>query len=112
MFKLDQSESFSWPVEVLIAGDGGKFNKAAFDVEFKRVEESRLQEIALAVARDDMDDRDVVKEVVVGWGGITDNGEAVPFSPANLDRVLEFPGVARAIARSFVAAHRGVAAKN
>jgi len=112
MFKLNQSESFSWPVEVMIAGNGGKFTKETFDVEFKRVDESRLQEIAMAVARDDMDDRDVVKEVVVGWGGITDNGEAVPFSPSNLDRVLEVPGVARAIARSFVAAHRGAAAKN
>lgn len=112
MFKLDQSNSFQWPVEVVFATDGGKFNKETFDVQFKRVSESRLKEIAMAVARDEMGDKDVCADVVIGWGGITDNGDAVPFSPANLQRVLDVPGVAQAIARAFVSAHRGASAKN
>lgn len=112
MFKLKQSDTFTWPVEVKLAGDGGKFEKHTFDAEFKRVSQPRIDEIALAVGRNEMGDRQVCEEVVVGWSGITEDGEAVPFSPTNLGRILDLPGVARAISATFVAAHTGAAAKN
>lgn len=112
MFELDQSETFTWPVEAMVATSGGKFRKETFDAEFKRVGQERLGEIAKAVARDEMGDREVCKEVMTGWGGITQNGEPLPFSPGNLERVLDVPGLARAIARAFVNAHTGAAVKN
>ena len=36
MFKIKQTPSFHWPVEVQVAGDGGKFERQSFDALFRR----------------------------------------------------------------------------
>ena len=112
MFKIDQSETFTWPVEVMIAADGGKFEKSSFDAVFKRCSQDRLEEVARLVAADKMTDRDVCLEMLVGWSGVTDSGTDVPFTKGTLERVLSIPGVARSISRTFVNAHTGNAVKN
>ena len=42
-FTLDQTDSYSWPVELEVAGDGGKFERHSFDIRFRRLTQSRMR---------------------------------------------------------------------
>lgn len=112
MFKLKQSAQFLWPVTVHVAADGGKFTKETFDVEFRRVQQSRLVEINQGILAGEIDDLAFVREVVVGWRGVTDDGDEVPFSAAGLATLIDMPGAARAIVLAYRDALSGLNRKN
>jgi len=112
MFKLNQSESFFWPVEILIPGDGGKFEKQTFDAQFKRKTQEDLLGLRSRIEAGELTDAGFAREVLLGWKGISENGEDVPFSETTLEQVLNVPNVATAIVVAFVNAHAGVARKN
>lgn len=112
MFKLNQSPTFFWPVAVNLPTDNGAFDKQTFDGEFKRLTDTRLREIKAKVEAGEITDSAFVREVMVGWKGVTDEGEAVPFSESNLDRMLEIPGVAGAIITAVVEFVSGLKRKN
>lgn len=109
MFKLKQTPTFTWPVEVNLPTDGGKFDKQTFDAVFKRRTTTEVKELQ---ERDGMSDPVFVREVLVGWSGITDEGEDVPFSDGALAQMLEIPGVSGAIVQAFYAAITGLKRKN
>jgi hypothetical protein len=109
-FVLKQSASYAWPVPLLIPVDGGRREKHSFDAEFKRLPQSRINEIiklarALELGRADeesLDDKTAAKEILIGWAGITDDsGKDVPFSEAALDQLLEIPTIAGQIIRAW-----------
>jgi hypothetical protein len=109
-FVLKQSASYTWPVPLLIPVDGGRREKHSFDAEFKRLPQSRINEIiklarALEVGRGDdemLDDKTAAKEILIGWSGITDdNAKDVPFSESALDQLLEIPTVAGQIIKAW-----------
>jgi hypothetical protein len=109
-FVLKQTASYTWPVPLLIPVDGGRREKHSFDAEFKRLPQSRINEIiklarALEVGRADdemLDDKTAAREILIGWSGITDdNGKDVPFSESALDQLLEIPTVAGQIIRAW-----------
>ena len=110
-FVLKQSASYTWPVPLLIPVDGGRREKHSFDAEFKRLPQSRINEIAklarateLGRAGDDelLDDKTAAREILIGWAGITDDsGKDVPFSEAALDQLLEIPTIAGQIIKSW-----------
>jgi hypothetical protein len=109
-FVLKQSASYTWPVPLLIPVDGGRREKHSFDAEFKRLPQSRINEIiklarALEVGRSDdemLDDKTAAKEILIGWSGITDdNAKDVPFSESALDQLLEIPTVAGQIIKAW-----------
>jgi len=109
-FVLKQSASYTWPVPLLIPVDGGRREKHSFDAEFKRLPQSRINEIiklarALELGRGDdesLDDKTAAREVLIGWAGITDDsGKDVPFSEAALDQLLEIPTIAGQIIRAW-----------
>jgi len=109
-FVLKQSASYTWPVPLLIPVDGGRREKHSFDAEFKRLPQSRINEIiklarALELGRGDeesLDDKTAAKEILIGWAGITDDsGKDVPFSEAALDQLLEIPTIAGQIIRAW-----------
>ncbi len=109
-FVLKQTASYTWPVPLLIPVDGGRREKYSFDAEFKRLPQSRINEIiklarALEVGRADdemLDDKTAAREILIGWSGITDdNGKDVPFSESALDQLLEIPTVAGQIIRAW-----------
>lgn len=112
MFKLKQSASFFWPVSVNVPGDGGKFEKQTFDVEFKRATQAKLQDIQTQAEAGTVKDRDIAREVVVGWRGVTDDGAEVPFSAGTFDALLDVPTVAGAIVIAYAEAHAGLVRKN
>jgi hypothetical protein len=109
-FVLKQTASYTWPVPLLIPVDGGRREKHSFDAEFKRLPQSRINEIiklarALELGRADeesLDDKTAAKEILIGWAGITDDsGKDVPFSEAALDQLLEIPTIAGQIIRAW-----------
>ena len=112
MFKINQSASFFWPVTVNIPGDGGKFEKHTFDAEFKRVSQSEILAMHEDIKADKTTDRSFCEQVLVGWKGITEDGQEVPFTPTTMAAVLDIPSVAASIVLAFQAAHSGVARKN
>jgi hypothetical protein len=98
-------------VPLLIPTNGGRREKHSFDAEFKRLPQSRINEIAkLARAtelgrasEDDMlDDKAAAREILIGWSGITDDsGKDVPFSEAALDQLLDIPTIAGQIIKAW-----------
>jgi hypothetical protein len=109
-FVLKQSASYAWPVPLLIPVDGGRREKHSFDAEFKRLPQSRINEIiklarALELGRGDdesLDDKTAAREVLIGWAGITDDaGKEVPFSESALAELLEIPTIAGQIIRAW-----------
>ena len=66
MFKIVQNPTYTWPVTLEIPTDGGKTEKATFDAEFKRLTQSRVEEIRASVERGEMRDIDLAREAMVG----------------------------------------------
>lgn len=102
MFKLDQSRTYFWPVEVKIPTDGGTFVTETFDAEFKRIKHAELVDLQAQVLDGKITDGGMVRTIMAGWRGVTNQGVDVPFGPTSLDQLLTIPGVAGAIVLAFV----------
>ena len=113
MFVISQSSSYKWPVSVEFPVDGGKTEKQTFDGEFKRLSQSRIDEVRKAVTDDLITEREFAKEVLVGWSGIVDSesGE-VPFSERARDDLLNVPMVSNAVVMAVMNSLSGVKRKN
>ena len=104
-FVLSKSASYTWPVRIILAIDGGHRDRETFDAEFRRLPQSRINEIvrqARAAERGrgdyEIEDQQVARELLVGWSGVyNDEGNDVPFSEAALNQLLEIPTVAAQI---------------
>lgn len=113
MFKISQSDSYKWPVSVEFPVDGGKTEKQSFDGEFKRLSQTRIEEIRKQIEDGGITDRDFAKEVLIGWDGIIDGqGESVPFAEASRNTLLDVPLVSSAIVLAFMNSLAGVRRKN
>jgi hypothetical protein len=110
-FVLKQSATYTWPVTLVLPVDGGRREKHTFDGEFRRLPQTRINEI-IRLARlqergkladdEELQDQDAAKEILVGWSGITDDdGKEVPFSEAALGQLLEIPTVAGQVVRTW-----------
>jgi hypothetical protein len=109
-FVLNKSGTYTWPVRISLATDGGKQTVETFDAEFRRLPQSRINEIvrqarASERGRDDeepLEDQDAARELLAGWDGVTgDDGKAIPFSEAALSQLLEIPTVAGQIVKAW-----------
>lgn len=110
-FVLKQSATYNWPVPLTIPVDGGKKEKHTFDGEFRRLPQTRINEIiklarAMELGRVDdddvLDDRAAAREILCGWSGVLDDaGKEIPFSEAALAQLLEIPTVAGQIIRAW-----------
>lgn len=112
MFKIVQNPTYTWPVTVELPTDGGKTEKATFDAEFKRLSQSRVEEIKQAVERGEMRDADLAREALVGWSGVVDENGQVPFSEKARDQLLDIPMVATAIIMALLGSISGAKRKN
>jgi hypothetical protein len=109
-FVLKQSRTYWWPIELIIPADGGRKEKFALEVEFRRVGQTRLNKI-MAIARDvergraepdEVEDQILAKEILVGWKEVVDDdGEDIPFTDAALTELLEIETVAGQILKHF-----------
>ena len=110
-FVLKQSDSYSWPVTLIIPVDGGRREKHTFDAEFKRLPQTRINEIVRQAkgisdgSSDEsamLEDQSACAEILVGWSNVVDDsGEQIPFSSKALDQLLELPTIAAQIIRAW-----------
>lgn len=110
-FVLKQSASYTWPITLVIPVDGGRREKYTFDGEFRRLPQTRINEIikmARAMERnrasDDemLEDQDAAREILMGWSGVVDdNAKEIPFSEGALSQMLEIPTVAGQIVKAW-----------
>ena len=110
-FVLKQSATYTWPIPLIIPANGGRREKHTFDGEFRRLPQSRINEIVrMAKAMDrnrnndgeELEDQDAAKEVLAGWSGVVDDdSKEIPFSDSALTQLLEIPTVAGQIVRAW-----------
>ena len=110
-FVLKQSDTYTWPITLVLPVDGGRREKHTFDGEFKRLPQTRINEIvrqARAMERgrlnedEVLEDQDAASEILVGWSNVVDDdGNEIPFSTKSLDQLLEIPTVAGQIVRAW-----------
>jgi hypothetical protein len=118
-FVLKQKNTYSWPVPLLLPGDGGRREKSTFDAEFKRLPQSRLNELARQAKAaekgedDEFNAQAIAREILIGWTGILDDGgKDVPFSEKALEQLLEVPTVAGQIVKAFYESYEDAKRKN
>jgi len=110
-FVLKQSATYTWPITLVLPIDGGRREKHTFDGEFRRlpqtrineiIRQARLQERGKLADDEELQDQDAAKEILAGWINVVDDkGEEVPFSEAALNQLLEIPTVAGQIVRTW-----------
>ena len=110
-FVLKQSASYTWPITLVLPVDGGRREKHTFDGEFKRLPQTRINEIvrqARAMERgrlnedEGLEDQDAARELLIGWAGVVDDdGKDIAFTESALTQLLEIPTVAGQIVRAW-----------
>ena len=112
-FVLESSSSYSWEVS-FFQPENGERKKQSFDALFKRLPQTRINEIQVLVQKrvkaiqegeedkSGITDQSIADEVLVGWDGIEDGeGNPVPFSNKSKKQVLEVPMLASAIIEAY-----------
>ena len=124
MFIVTQKPTFMAPVVANIPADGGRFNKVRFTVEFKALSktdvDALLQRIRDRSKADtstdvtDLTDRDVLDELLVGFGPDLLNEDKTPmaFTPDNVDKLCAIWPIEGAIVKSFFDNYVSGPAKN
>lgn len=108
MFKLLPNDApVKWPVTVTIPQDGGRTTKHTFDVWFRVLTQSELDEHGQS------GDQLFFATIVTGWDRVGDiEGNALDFTPAALQQLVEIPYVREAIRFAYFECISGRAAKN
>ena len=112
-FVLKSSSSYSWEVS-FFQPENGERKKQSFDALFKRLPQTRINEIQVLVQKrvkaiqegeedqSGITDQSIADEVLVGWDGIEDGeGNPVPFSNKSKKQVLEVPMLASGIIEAY-----------
>ena len=108
MFKLVEDLIVTWPVRVDLGHGDKPVWSEKFNVTFKVLRDSQLQEADAAGGW-----KPVLRRSIQAWDGIADtDGKPLPFTPENLERVLEIPRVLAALMQGFASAGAGAREKN
>ena len=113
---LSKSKTYTWPVEYEYPEDGD-FIKVDFIAKFKRMPQSYLEKVGQMGEKNEILDKEVVREVLVGWSQVTENDKdgnevEVPFNKKNLETLLEMPMLSAAILIAFFKGVQGSKVKN
>ena len=93
-FKLQQSATYVWPVKIVLPIDGGKRETHTFDATFRRLPQSRINEIikqARLFERGSLEDDQEIE----------DENVEIPFSEGAVTQLLEIPTVAGQIVKAW-----------
>lgn len=107
--KIKQSNTFLWPVTVMIPVDGGRFDKQTFDVEFARLSVTEAEQLVTSIATGERTEFEGYRDMIKGWRGVVDDGAEVPFSDTTLKQLLEIPTVGPAVLAAYKEATSEVA---
>jgi len=111
-FVIKQTTSYSWPVSIEQPVDGGRHVKHTFDAEFKRLNQTRIEEIMADAMKGDLRDSMVADEILVGWTGISDGGEELPYSEKLKAELLDMQLVSASIVKAWMESLAGAKRKN
>ena len=114
MFILKKEATFTHPIVFYTPGDGGTQKEETFDAVFKIIPQSRINEIGLQAQQKkkelddgiidgtDISDLLIADEILVGWDGITDGNNPVPFTKATKKQVLDIAGLANLLVTEYL----------
>ena len=114
MFILKKEATFTHPIVFYTPSDGGLQKEETFDAVFKILPQSRINEIGLQAQKKekelkegiidgtDISDLLIADEILVGWDGITDGNEPVPFTKATKKQVLDIAGLANILVTQYL----------
>ena len=94
-FRFVKNAAVWWPVTVDVPADGGTVEQKRFELKFKRLKVSEIEEIR------QLGNVDFVLRTAVDWRGLDDEGKAVPFGASTIAEIMDEPGVAEAIGRAW-----------
>lgn len=105
---------FVWTVRVPVPGNDD-YRFAALPLLFQAFDQLELDQMQgrnLPAGALPPTDEEIVRRVVVGWPSLrTATGEAVPFSPEALERLMRAPVVRAATVATYLAAMSGMGAR-
>ena len=103
MFKLGQSDRYSYPVNVEIVGDGGARQVFTFDAVFRRLSADEYAAMMRRARDGEIDDITIARDVLWGWDKVVDDaGEKLAFSETNRDVLLNVWPVLPALMAAFL----------
>jgi hypothetical protein len=124
-FVLKQLSTYKWPVPFRMPIDGGKYEKQTFEAEFRRLPQSRINEIQSEVqARikaaergesidGEVSDQSIADEVLADWSGIVDDdGDDISCTNATKAELLNVPMMAGFIVEAYFDSLTGKKTKN
>lgn len=102
MFKLAERKTLEWPVTVNVPQDGGRTTKSTFSALLEVI--GKEEQDAIIASGESMAHR-----MLVGWKqGVADaDGNELPFSVENRDRLLGIPYVLTAVYEAIGEINRG-----
>lgn len=100
MFKLIERNTVSVPVKGVITDDSGKPERFEFSLLCRRLGADALSE---RLKEPDRSVKAFMQEVAEGWRGVADaEGQPLAFNEANLEALLETPGMAHLAFQSYL----------
>ena len=113
MFILKKEATFTHPIVFYTPSDGGTQKEETFDAVFKIIPQSRINEIGVQAQKKQKEldegiydgvkisDYLIADEILVGWDGITDGNEPVPFTPTTKKQLLDIAGLANILVEKY-----------
>ncbi len=105
MFKLDQSETYWYPVTVEMTSDDGRRRKFDFEAEFERIPQSEIKEMFRPRDEDEpkLQDDEVVERVFRGWRKIVGpDDQPLEVNHENRRKLLDTYPVTSSIVKAFL----------
>ncbi len=113
MFILKKEATFTHPIVFYTPSDGGTQKEETFDAIFKIIPQSRINEIGVQAQKKQKEldegiydgvkisDYLIADEILVGWDGITDGENPVPFTKATKKQLLDIAGLANILVEKY-----------
>tara|TARA_R100000988_G_C3999210_1_gene167799 strand:- start:1457 stop:1831 length:375 start_codon:yes stop_codon:yes gene_type:complete len=113
MFILKKEATFTHPIVFYTPSDGGTQKEETFDAIFKIISQSRINEIGVQAQKKQKEldegifdgvkisDYMIADEILVGWDGITDGENPIPFTTATKKQLLDIAGLANILVEKY-----------
>ena len=113
MFILKKEATFTQPIKFFTPSDGGVQKEETFEAIFKIIPQSRINEIGVQAQKKQKEldegiydgvkisDYLIADEILVGWDGITDGENPVPFTKATKKQLLDIAGLANILVEKY-----------
>lgn len=118
IFKMAPADHYKRKVAVTVPQDFGKSQRVDITVHFKRLSHTELRDLFKSIQRQQKeaeaalkegieiedDDSDILRQHIVGWGDDVrgPDDQPVPFTPDNLDAMLDITVYRRSLMKAFL----------